>query len=148
MCWGFYTHAYTLLFFFLWRFRPHTVCWPAFAHHKAGTPLSNVMIVPGLRKWHVGKSCVFLFTAFHAVLLYCLWDVKVGARTPLGTTTKACRQGAGSHWDGCFLWKNIFWPRNGPRHWWYTAFLLEKLPVCWEATGEWVITECKQPRVC
>lgn len=40
------------------------------------------MIVPGLRKWHVGKKCVFLFTAFHALLLYCLWDVKVGALTP------------------------------------------------------------------
>ena len=23
-----------------------------------------------------------LFTAFHALLLYCLWDVKVGALTP------------------------------------------------------------------
>ena len=101
------------------------------------------MIVPGLRKWHVGKHCVFLFTAFHALLLYCLWDVKVGALTPPRLQT-----GIGQPLRWMFSLKNIFWPRNGPRHWWYTAFLLEKLPVSWEASGQWLIAEFKHAPGC
>ena len=146
MCWGFYTHTYTLLFFFLWRFRPHTVCWPAFAHHKAGTPLSNVMIVPGLRKWHVGKNCV----SFHSIS--CTpFVLSLGCKGRGQDTSryhnKGLQTGSKQPLRWMFSLKNIFWPRNGPRHWWYTALLLEKLPVCWEATGEWVMAECEQPLV-